>query len=421
MTLQHTLTGMVSIPRVARSAPSGPERRTGHARALGQWDHIVARTPGADATHLSTWVAPARRAVGLETVYLLAQRDTTVLGGAQVLLEREPTLGAVGSVAYGPLVAPEAPRAEVLSTLADAMAAYARGHLDGLLVQPPDGLEASEALFRAGFRPCSTEFVSGRTVRIDLSARVSLLHAGLSDLARHWLAEAAADGVRVRSGGIDDIDLLVASQGRSTARWPGAPVCREYVDALYRTLAERGRAVVFVAEVGDIPVAARLFTLGGGAIRNTLGGLDRTNPFARTCHLAALDWNAILWARDYDVDEFDMGGLSARAAYLPHRNRARSEHLTETDRYTVAFGGSVRHRPRALELVPSQGVNQVCRHLDRPPRRWPRWFDRDTDGGNREPARRNSMVTALRTASASAARRANAPRPTTPWSADECQ
>ena len=70
---------------------------------LDEWDALVERTPGTDVTQLSAW-ARVRLSAGFSSLHVLANRDETLVGGAQLLYRRVPVLGRVGYVSYGPVL-----------------------------------------------------------------------------------------------------------------------------------------------------------------------------------------------------------------------------------------------------------------------------------------------------------------------------
>lgn len=319
---------------------------------LAAWDVLVAAAKDSDITQLSGW-ATVRRTAGYEPLYVFARQAGVLVGGAQVLVKRIPVVGRIGYVAYGPVIAASAPRAAVVTALADALRALARTRLRALFVQPFEGEDISAALLARGFRDSTAGVAPPATVRIDLSASEEELRAGLSKRIRRWTGKWAKAGVTVRRGGVADLEVL-ADLLRRTAEHQGfSELSPDYVRTLYAQFAESGLVDIFVGEVDGTPVAAELFTTCGGVLRCRLTGMDRSSPAVRLSVTSALDWEAMKWARSNGFEEFDLGGLSATTAALVTEGGFSSPELDGAARFKVGFGGRLHHYPRAVELISS--------------------------------------------------------------------
>ena len=71
----------------------------------GQWDGFVAATPGGDLVQTTAW-AESKRAIGFETLPVTTRSGAALIGGAQIVVKRFGSLGALAYVARGPLLAP---------------------------------------------------------------------------------------------------------------------------------------------------------------------------------------------------------------------------------------------------------------------------------------------------------------------------
>jgi lipid II:glycine glycyltransferase (peptidoglycan interpeptide bridge formation enzyme) len=324
--------------------PSGP--------VLSAWDRLVADAKGSDVTQLSGWAA-VRRTMGYEPLHVFAWQSGALVGGAQVLVRRLPLVGRVGYVSYGPIVAGTAPRAAVVAALADELAALGRTRLRALFVQPVEGDDLSAALVARGFRNSTAGVAPAATVRIDLSATEEELRAGLSKRIRRWTGKWAGYGVTVRRGGVDDLTLLADLLRRTALHQGFSELSPDYVRTLYLQFADRGQVDIFVGEVHGVPVAAELFTTCGGVLRCRLTGMDRSGPSVRLSVTAALDWEAMKWAKANGLAEFDLGGLSSAAAEVVAEEGFSSPALDGAARFKVGFGGRLHRYPRAVELISS--------------------------------------------------------------------
>jgi lipid II:glycine glycyltransferase (peptidoglycan interpeptide bridge formation enzyme) len=360
---------MKRVPTLARSAAPGvsaaPAERIGvtvtavpAAAELVAWDQLVADLPGSDVTQLSRW-ATVRSTAGYLPLYVLARKGGVLLGGALVLVRRVPLIGRLGYVSYGPIV-PDGPlRAAVVDALVDALLDLARTRLRALFVQPVTGDDISSALLERGFRLSTAGVAPAATVRIDLSAPEERLRADLSKRIRRWTNKWADAGVTVRRGGPDDLDVLLDLL-RSTAQHQGfAELAPDYVHTLHRELAGGGLVELFVGEVHGEPVVAEMFTNCGGVLRCRLTGMDRSSAAATLSVTAAVDWEAIRWAKQHGLTGFDFGGLSAEAAAIVADQGFSSTELDGASRFKVAFGGRYHAYPRAVELISSPIVRRL--------------------------------------------------------------
>jgi lipid II:glycine glycyltransferase (peptidoglycan interpeptide bridge formation enzyme) len=320
------------------------------------WDLLVATVPASDVTQLSGW-SVIREQAGYEPLYLLARQGDTLVGGALVLLRRIPVVGQVGYVAYGPLVAPDAPRVATVAALADGMERLVRRRVAALFVQPTDGHDdVSDALLARGFRTSAAGVAPAATIRIDLGCGEDELRAGLSKRVRRWTGKWERSGVRVRRGGPEDLTLLVDLIGRSAAHQGFTEMSADYVEILYRTLTDTDHVEIFVGEVDGEPVAAELFSTCGGVLRCRLTGLDRSSPATKLSVTSAVDWEAIRWAKANGFREFDLGGLSADAVQVVLDEGFSSERLEGPDRFKAGFGGRLHRYPPAVERISSPVV-----------------------------------------------------------------
>jgi lipid II:glycine glycyltransferase (peptidoglycan interpeptide bridge formation enzyme) len=328
------------------------------ADELAAWDQLVANLPGSDVTQLSRW-ATVRSTAGYTPLYLLARGGGVLLGGALVLIRRVPLIGRLGYVSYGPIVADAPQRATVVGALADALLDLARTRLRALFVQPVAGEDISSALLERGFRLSTAGVAPAATVRIDLSAPEESLRAGLSKRIRRWTNKWADAGVTVRRGGPDDLGVLLDLL-RSTAQHQGfVELAPDYVHTLHRELARGGQVELFVGEVHGEPVVAEMFTNCGGVLRCRLTGMNRSSAASTLSVTAAVDWEAIRWAKKRGMAGFDFGGLSAEAAAIVADQGLSSTELDGASRFKVAFGGRYHVYPRAVELIPSPIVRRL--------------------------------------------------------------
>jgi len=289
---------------------------------------------------------------GFHPRWLLARRCGRVVGGAQVLLRGVPGLGLVGYVPYGPVVADEAADGEdVVRELADALSALRSVRM--LFVQPPEGGEHIRSeLLAHGFRPSGTHIAPIGSVRLDLHRSTEEIRRGLNPRLRSWTHRWPDHRVAVRCGDDSDVGLLARLMAAAaTARGYAPPPREDYLRHLYRELAPRGHAALFVGEVAGTPVSADLVTMCGSMVRGRFAGFDRSGPGARLSVPGAARWEMIKWAKESGYRWLDFGGLTEQTLDGLDAGTRWCESWPGPDKAKLSFGGEPFRYPEPVELV----------------------------------------------------------------------
>jgi hypothetical protein len=319
---------------------------------LEQWDALVGRTPGTDVTQLSSW-ARVRATVGFSAMHVLAFDGDEVVGGAQLLCRRLPVVGRVGYLPYGPVIDPAAEgRAEVCGAIADSLRWLVGDYLHVLFVQPPEGADdVSAELRRRGFRPSSAGIAPTGSVRIDLCDDLATIRSRFGRRLRSWPPRWEERGVKVSVGDEGDLPLLSQLMTHSAHRHGFVAPTPTYLYTLYRELAARGNAAVFVGCANGRPVAADLVTVCGDMIRGRLGGFDRGEDAARLSVPAAIRWEIIKWGQDRGLRWLDFGGLSVATLDALLGGGDAGATVSSCDQPKLTFGGTAFRYPPAVEMV----------------------------------------------------------------------
>jgi lipid II:glycine glycyltransferase (peptidoglycan interpeptide bridge formation enzyme) len=323
---------------------------------LAAWDELVGTVPGSDVSQLSAW-ADVRRVAGFEPLYLFVRRGDELIGGALVLQRWVPVLGMVGYVPYGPLISPEVDGESLCAVLAVAMRRLARRTTRVLFIQPPlDGDHLSGELQRLGFRPSRAGIAPTASLRLDLAQDEEMLRAGLRKRLRTWSRSWTKRGVQVRRGTQGDLVLFGRLHAASAQHQGFEPLPSDYVATLYSRLAADGHAELFIGEVDGTAVAARLYTGCGGVLKQRLIGMDRDSAAARLNVPAAVEWEAIRWAKANGYQWFDFGGIREAAVSMIENQRSDVSQLTSSEVFKNSFGGTPYRYPKPVELISSRVV-----------------------------------------------------------------
>ena len=330
---------------------------------LADWNRLVRQATGGDVAQLPQW-ARLRATVGFGVRYVLvyAGPEGELVGGAQVLERSVPVLGRVGYIPNGPVVADAySDQPAVRTALCSALAGLGRSRLRMLFVQPPPGAEAISAeLLERGFRSSDANIAPGQTLRLDLSREVTALRGGLSKTLRTWTNRWDAHGVTVRLGTRHDVPVLAELVARSGQHQGFAAVTGDYLAELVAELSgepgrEDGHAELFIGELHGRPVAAALYSRCGDTLKLRFAGMDRGEAASRGNVPAAVQWQAILWAKRAGLRWFDFGGISPEAAAALAAGRSRGT-VRGVDRFKASFGGEPLCSAPAVELIPNPVV-----------------------------------------------------------------
>ncbi|MGH3905663.1 MAG: lipid II:glycine glycyltransferase FemX [Pseudonocardiaceae bacterium] len=342
-----------------RAARSWPHRGTVSVTLFTQpdphliraWDRLVSDTPGSDVSQLSVW-SKLRREAGFLPVYLLAQQDGTLVGGALVLQRHVPVLGVVGYLPYGPVIAPQASRPAVAHALSAGLAELGRRQLGSLFVQPPEGADdVSDQLVELGFRPSTAGIAPAASIRIDLTRDVEDIRNGMTKSNRRRTHTWADRGVTVRLGHRCDLPLVAGLLARTAVHQNFAPMSLHYLHTLYKELDPGAHVTIFIAELDGAPVAAHVFTGCGGVLKSRLTGMQRSEQASKAGVAAAIVWNAVVWAKANGYHSFDFGGIAVDLADAIRDGVPGG--LSGPAAFKVSFGGQPFRYPAPVELISS--------------------------------------------------------------------
>jgi lipid II:glycine glycyltransferase (peptidoglycan interpeptide bridge formation enzyme) len=312
------------------------ERRSGTAKELltdeQAWDEFVAAGPG--STHLQTtaW-ANVKRANGWSPRRVAIEVDGGRIG-SQILIRRAGRLPwRVGYVARGPVGQPLS--ADNLVPLTEALRAAARDERLAYLVFEPEveaghGLE--EALANAGWR--RTSHVQPESSRIvDLTRPEEALWSDLRSKWRQYVNKARRAGVSLVEGDEARLPEFYGIYADAYRRVGVTSRSEHSFRIMWRELAPRGMAHLFIAEADGQAQAAMFMLSCGPRIAEVYGGSTPAGNETRANYL--LKWEAMMRARDLGFTEYDMYGI-------PHSGIAH---------FKAGFGGQEVQYVGAWELV----------------------------------------------------------------------
>ena len=317
------------------------------------WDGFVADL--ADGHHeQTTRYGELRREHGFDVDRVVIMQGNDVMGGAQVLVRSSP-VGRFAHVYRAPLVRGSDPLlcARVVAALEDRARA---ARWSSLRVDTfPSQIDARKALDRAAFVPTSTwtDRCISRACLLDVDR--DSLFAAMTSKGRYNVRRAERYGVEVRVGGLSDVpSFFELHQG--TAKHQGFPVFPEsYFRDTLEVFGESGRAFLFMAYLGDVPIAAIFDMIVGRRMYYCWGGMDRRPHHARTMANYLLHFRAMNVAREHGCVEYDLVGdsefkrkLTDRVVPWPAPRRKFFGLLSSARERLFEYSGT---RPRVRSLI----------------------------------------------------------------------
>ena len=292
-----------------------------------QWDDLIHDLPGVHA--LQTWEWGLVKAeVGWKAHPLLWRDDKGEACAAALCLQRTVALGGFAlrlSVMYiprGPML--DWVDTDLVHQVLDDLQDFAKSKGAIFLKIDPDlplgfglpgssddqpnpsGLAVQGELERRGWVFSDEQIQFRNTVVVDLTPSEEDLLMRMKSKTRYNIRLAERKGVTVRTGGIEDIDLLYRMYAHTSIRDDFLIRDKAYYDLVWRTFFNAGLAKPLIAEVEGQPVGAVvIFRFGGRAWYIHGMSLDEHREKMFTYRL---QWEAMLWAKAAGCTAYDLWG-----------------------------------------------------------------------------------------------------------------
>jgi lipid II:glycine glycyltransferase (peptidoglycan interpeptide bridge formation enzyme) len=344
----------LSHPVAMQRSRSGNSMRTSSDAHDPEWDDFLAGLPGGHHTQTALW-SQVKASLGWRVVRVVADRNSRITGGAQILYRRIPIVGAVGYVSRGPVVA--ADDSELSARILDAVERIAGElHIRHLTVQPSGVGESTPSyLVGRGYLASSTEVAPRATVVVDVTPEADQILAAMTSRTRYNVRLSERKSVIVREGDSDDLDTFHRLL-QATAQRQGFTVQpKSYFETMWHVLAPHGHVRLALAEHDGEAISAQIAIAFGDTVVNKLSvwsgraGNRRPNE--------ALQWSTILWAHQRGYRCYDLEGLKLKAAQAVVRGEPLPTTATQSvTSFKIGFGGTVVVMPSAHVCIPNRAV-----------------------------------------------------------------
>ncbi len=170
----------------------------------------------------------------------------------------------------------------------------------------PAGLAIRDSLQTRGWLFSDEQIQFRNTVVIDLQETEDDLLARMKSKTRYNIRLAARRGVTVRSGGVEDIDLLYRMYAHTSIRDDFLIRGKDYYETVWRIFFQAGLAEPLIAEVeGEAVGAVVIFRFGGRAWY--IHGMSLDEHREKMFNYL-LQWEAMLHAKAAGCREYDLWG-----------------------------------------------------------------------------------------------------------------
>jgi lipid II:glycine glycyltransferase (peptidoglycan interpeptide bridge formation enzyme) len=292
-----------------------------------QWDTLIKDLPGAHALQTWEW-GRVKAEVGWKAHPLIWHDEKGSVCAGALCLQRTVSLGGfalklnVMYVPRGPML--DWADANLVRRVLDDLQDFAKSKGAIFLKIDPDlplgfglpastddqnnppGLAVQSDLERRGWRFSDEQIQFRNTVVIDLNASEEDMLMRMKSKTRYNVRLAARKGVTVRSGGVNDIDLLYRMYAHTSIRDDFLIREKAYYDLVWRLFFTAGLAEPLIAEVEGEPVGAVvIFRFGSRAWYIYGMSLDEHREKMFTYRL---QWEAMLRAKAAGCTAYDLWG-----------------------------------------------------------------------------------------------------------------
>jgi lipid II:glycine glycyltransferase (peptidoglycan interpeptide bridge formation enzyme) len=172
------------------------------------------------------------------------------------------------------------------------------------------GQSITEEFLETGWRESSEQIQFRNTLILDIRNSEEALLADMKQKTRYNIRLARRRGVEIRTGGMEDLDLLYQIYAETSLRDGFVIRKPEYYQDAWGAFIHVGLAQPFIAAVEGEAVAA-LITFRFGEVATFLYGMSRdAHREKMPNHL--LQWEAICWAKEKGCTMYDFWGAPDR-------------------------------------------------------------------------------------------------------------
>jgi peptidoglycan pentaglycine glycine transferase (the first glycine) len=176
----------------------------------------------------------------------------------------------------------------------------------------PIGQTLCQEMVASGWRASSEQIQFRNTLKLDLSLPEEALLAGMKQKTRYNVRLAMRRGVIVRSGSLEDLDLLYRLYAETSIRDGFVIRHVEYYKDAWGSFIDADLAQPLIAEVDGEPVAALVVFRFADTATYMYGMSSQAHREKMASHL--LQWEAVRWAKKQGCTTYDFWGAPEQLA-----------------------------------------------------------------------------------------------------------
>lgn len=325
-----------------------------HNCIVDEWDQFVADSIQGHYEQTSRW-GMVRQAYGWQPTVIEVREKGTLVAGVMILVRQHRLGGSLGYVSRGPITRDD--NSLFWSAIVDALCTFAHQYrVDYLVVVPP--FYASDywilPLRERGFLtkpkdlpPIDVAIITA-TLAIDLSQNLQAILGAMRADTRYNVRKACRAGFVIRKGSYADIPLFWELMVALCHRRGATPVPRrqDCFENIWRYFADRDAVQLFICEYKKRPVAALFAISLGHAFRGWKVGWNGEHKHKHPNHF--LWWEAIKWAKEQGLEEFDFVEIFREHAEALLEGRRISDRKAGITLFKLGFGGKLLVTPEPV-------------------------------------------------------------------------
>ncbi|OFY58462.1 MAG: hypothetical protein A2Y87_12305, partial [Bacteroidetes bacterium RBG_13_46_8] len=325
------------------------------------WDDFVGSLPDGHYEQSTCW-ARVREADGWQSIRLRVERNGKICAGAQILFRKIPWIGKVGYIPYGPCI-PAGSDELTNEFVAEVKKKAGLEHWGYVVMNlPAFGHPMVPILKKNGFSPAMKELppnvLISSTLLIDLSKDLDDIFAGLKSKIRQNIRFGMREGLQMREGAREDIDiffrlmLITCERRKAQPLYPDVGSFYRFWDSFYA----KGRVRLFFIDFQQEPVcSAFCFSFGKVLFLYQFGW---SGEHAHLQPSKVLYWKTIEWAKTHGFRYCDFVSVDTEVAKaieggLPMTEELQSKYFYGPTILKMSFGGTVVHLPGPYACFPN--------------------------------------------------------------------
>lgn len=335
----------------------------GYTPEDAEWDAFVAHHPQGSVLQTTHW-ARLKNRFGWTSHRVWLRRDGKLVAGAQILFRSIAfRLAKFAYIPHGPLVDwQDDEQVEVLLNQID-LATYKRKagilKMEPLVWQQDMPADRWQAICRRHHLRTDVDTLQPpQTMLVDLRPSPDDMMAAMKQKTRYNTRLAAKKGVTVRQGTKADLPAFLRMMLITGQRDGFGVRSPDYYAAAYHLFQETNQVGLFLAEVGERPLAGVMAFKSGPTAYNLFSASN--NEERNRMPNYAVQWAVMMWAREQGCTHYDMWGVpDVPEDELEAQFTTRRDGLWGVYRFKRGFGGRIQRTVAAVDRVYNQRLYKL--------------------------------------------------------------